>query len=38
MEEACADERGSAKVVIAGKWEVGDDFSRNTFCLVLAKF
>ena len=37
MKEACVDERGSAEVAVAGKWEVGDDFGRNTFCLVLGK-
>ena len=31
------DERRSAEVAIAGKWEVGDNFGRNTFCLVLGK-
>ena len=31
------DERGSAEVAVAGKWEVGDNFGWNTFCLVLGK-
>ena len=35
--EMCGDERGSAKVTVAGKWEVGDDFGQNKFCLVLEK-
>ena len=32
---ACGDKRGSAEVAVAGEGDVGDDFARNTFCLVL---
>ena len=34
-EEVCGDKQGNAEVAIVGEWNVGGDFARNTFCLVL---
>ena len=38
IEEACGDKQGSAEVAVAGEWDVGGDFTINTFCLVLGKY
>ena len=35
IEEACGDKQGSAEVAVVGEWNVGGNFARNTFCLVL---
>ena len=35
INEACVDKQVSVEVAVVGEWDIGGDFTRNTFCLVL---